>query len=84
MKPSPRVLHQELSGESVLLDLRTEQYFGLDAIGTRVWQALHSGQDLDALADELVGQYEVSRERVRADIGLLVQQLLDAGLVLRE
>ncbi len=36
------VLVQELAGEAVLLNLKTEQYFGLDAVGARMWQSLVS------------------------------------------
>ena len=35
---SPDVISQEVSGETVLLDLESENYFGLDAVGTRIWQ----------------------------------------------
>jgi hypothetical protein len=36
--PSPEVLVQELEGEAVLLNLASERYFGLDDVGTRIWQ----------------------------------------------
>ena len=35
---SPDVLSQEVNGETVLLDLEGESYFGLNEVGTRVWQ----------------------------------------------
>ena len=31
------VLEQDLAGENVLLDLVGASFFGLDAVGTRVW-----------------------------------------------
>ena len=34
---SPEVISQEVSGETVLLDLESENYFGLDEVGTRIW-----------------------------------------------
>jgi hypothetical protein len=43
IKISKEVLSQELAGETVLLDMASEGYFGLDAVGTRVWQLLQSG-----------------------------------------
>ena len=42
---SEDVLFQEVGGETVLLDLASEQYFGLDAVGTRIWQLLGEGAD---------------------------------------
>jgi hypothetical protein len=40
---SPEVLFQEVSGEMVLLDLASENYFGLDEIGARISGLLESG-----------------------------------------
>ena len=37
---APDVLIQELAGEAVLLNLKTEQYFGLDDMGLRMWRLL--------------------------------------------
>ena len=34
---APNVMAQDLAGESVLLNLQTEEYFGLDDVGTRIW-----------------------------------------------
>jgi hypothetical protein len=34
------VLVSEQDSESVLLNLKTETYFGLDEVGTRMWGAL--------------------------------------------
>ncbi len=37
---SPDVLFRELAGEAVLLDLKSQRYFGLGEVGTRIWQLL--------------------------------------------
>ena len=53
---SDEVLSQEINGETVLLDLESESYFGLNEIGTRIWQVLESehcvAETLDTLSDE--------------------------------
>jgi hypothetical protein len=43
------VLIRRLDGESVLLNLKSERYFGLDATGTRMWE-LATTQPCIALA----------------------------------
>ena len=35
---SSEVLSQEVNGETVLLDLEGECYFGLNEVGTRIWR----------------------------------------------
>ena len=78
---TPDVLHQELGGETVLLNLANESYFGLDEVGTRVWQVLEETQSVKAVLTRLLGEYDVSAEQLSADVEKLIAQLLDAGLV---
>ena len=78
---SSDVLFQEVSGETVLLDLASEQYFGLDEVGTRVWQLLNEGQSLGAMLDVLLDEYEVERERLEEDVRALLDSFIEAGLV---
>jgi hypothetical protein len=78
---SEDVLFQEVSGETVLLDLASEQYFGLDSVGTRIWTLLNEGAAADAVVDTLLGEYEVEREMLAADVGELLDRLAEAGLI---
>ena len=75
------VLFQEVSGETVLLDLESEQYFGLDEVGTRIWALLNEGQGVAAIVETLLAEYEVEREQLEADVRELLAALLDAGLI---
>ena len=38
LKPSPQILFQKLGNEAVILHLQSEEYFGLDEVGTRIWE----------------------------------------------
>ena len=78
---SKEVLAQELAGETVLLDLASESYFGLDAVGTRVWQLLNEGAGQKELIDTLLEEYEVEREVLEKDVAELLDRLSEAGLI---
>ena len=78
---SKDVLAQELAGETVLLDLASENYFGLDAVGTRIWQLLNEGRTGSDLIDTLLDEYEVEREVLERDISELLNRLSEAGLI---
>ena len=78
---SKEVLFQELDGEAVLLDLASEQYFGLDEIGTRIWQLLDEKDDLNAIYQELLTEYDVSEQQLESDLISFVQQLCEAGII---
>ena len=78
---SPDVLFRELEGESVLLDLATEQYYVLDDVGTRMWQLLAQHGEIEAVVRQLVDEYDASEDRLRGDLASLVAGLVEAGLV---
>jgi hypothetical protein len=78
---SSEVLFQEVSGETVLLDLASESYFGLDVVGTRVWGLLESGTSVGDMLDVLLDEYEVERDVLEKDVGELLEKLQEAGLI---
>jgi hypothetical protein len=75
------VLVRDLQGESVVLNLQTEKYFGLDEVGSRMWAVLTTADSIQAGYELLLGEYDVEPERLRADVEQLLSQLLDHGLV---
>ena len=79
--PSPEVLFRELDGEAVMLDLDSEKYFGLDEVGTRIWQLLDEHRDVETVVTHLLEEYEVEEEVLRQDMADLIERLVDAGLV---
>jgi hypothetical protein len=79
--PSPEVLVQELDGEAVLLNLESERYFGLDDVGTRLWQHLLEHRRLERVCEEMQKEYDVDESTLRADVLGLVDELIAAGIV---
>jgi hypothetical protein len=75
------VLMQELAGESVLLNLGTESYFGLDPVGTRMWTALAQASTLQDAYVSLLEVFDVEPERLAHDLEALVDELAQHGLL---
>src|SRR6266496_3642495 len=75
------VLVRELDGESVLLNLATESYFGLDPVGTRMWFALTTSPSIEAAYVALAAEYEIEPEQLRADLAHFISSLAQAGLI---
>lgn len=79
---SPDVLMQELPGnEAIFLDLRTESYFGLDAIGTKMYGALTEAPTVRDAYERLIREFEVEPERLRRDLIRFVERLVSKGLI---
>lgn len=79
---SPDVLIQELAGESVLLNLKSEEYFGLDDIGTRMIAVLDQAESIQAAHDILLTEYNVESAQLTHDLLQFVLQLTQNGLVI--
>ena len=75
------VLFQELQGEAVLLNLKSGVYFGLDPVGTRIWQLFAEHEVLGEIAQTIVAEYDVAEDRCSADLLALVGDLERQGLV---
>jgi hypothetical protein len=75
------VLFQEIDGETVLLDLKSEAYFGLDATATRIWQLLQDQYDLPELFRIMAAEFEVDPEELKTDLIRHLEELEEAGLI---
>jgi hypothetical protein len=75
------VLVRFLNKESVLLNLETERYFGLDETGTRMWQLVTASPNIDAAYRELQNEFDVEAEVLRSHLTELLGRLVENGLL---
>jgi uncharacterized protein YcgL (UPF0745 family) len=80
----PDVLYQAIGEEAVLLNLNNDHYYGLDDVGTRMWQLLQEHGEPEAVVQQMVIEYEAREEVVRCDLAALITQLEGAGLIRRK
>ena len=78
---SPDVISQEVSGETVLLDLESEHYFGLDDIGLRFWQLLAQHENSAEVIQQMNVEYDAPEETLHQDLGKFIVELESAGLL---
>lgn len=83
MKVPPAVLFRDLAGEAILLNTDTGHYFGLDGIGTRMWQCLTDGGSVAQASATLLQEFDVPAERLQADLLVFVDKLCERSLLLR-
>ncbi|HEV8074203.1 MAG TPA: PqqD family protein [Candidatus Acidoferrum sp.] len=75
------VLIRRLDGESVLLNLESERYFGLDATGTRMWELVTSQPCIASALEILQEEYEVEPDVLRNHLTQLMSGLVENGLL---
>jgi hypothetical protein len=75
------VLISRLQEESVILNLDSERYYGLDDVGTRFLSVLTTANSIDAAYQSLAEEYDIDREVLRQDLVALIQNLLQQGII---
>ena len=76
-----QVMARPVGDETVILDLASGTYYGLDPVGARMWQLMSEGNSLNSVCDSMLGEYEVTREALEGDIRRLTEELQAKGLV---
>jgi hypothetical protein len=77
----PEQVSTDLSGEVVILSMRSGNYFSLDAVGATAWRLMQAPRTLKDIRDAILLEYEVDEERCTRDLIELVIQLTRAELV---
>ena len=84
LRPSADSLSRELDGQQVFLQLETEAYFGLDEVGTRIWECLSSADTVGDALKTLEGEFEVEPDELHRDVLALAAELLERRLIVVE
>ena len=77
------VLISRLQEESVILNLDSERYYGLDDVGTHFLSVLTTSDSIETAYERLRHEYHVEPEVLRNDLLTLVENLIDQGLLIR-
>ena len=75
------VFVQRVDDEMVIMDTQSENYFGLDAIGSQMWQILVKESSLKSLKKRILAMYEVEESVLERDIEIFVNELLKNKLI---
>jgi hypothetical protein len=75
------VLARGVGAETVILDLESGTYFGLDPVGARIWQLLSEGKTLADTCGAIQDEFEVGAAEAEKDLLALVEDLAAQGLV---
>ena len=78
---SPNAMVKQVGDETVILHLGSGTYFGLDAVGTRIWQLMGDGKSLNEICEVVLDEYDVSREDLERDVTYLINELVAQDLV---
>ena len=71
----------DLGEEAAILNMKNSVYYGLDPVGSRIWQLLQQPRSIAEIRDVIASEYDVSADRAESDLRELIGKLLSEGLV---
>jgi hypothetical protein len=74
-------IHTRLDDEVVILDMKSGTYYGLNTVGTRVWELMQQPVTFSQIHETLLAEYDVDPEECRQDITTLLEDLINRGMV---
>jgi hypothetical protein len=76
---SSHIQWTETEGEIILAEVSTETIFGLDEVALTVWNGVVGGKTVGEVVNLVAAEYDAPRDRVRKDVELFVQRMIDKG-----
>jgi hypothetical protein len=71
----------DLAGESVILSLKSAQYFGLNEVGARIWNLIQEPKTVGAILDAVLEEYDVAVDELERDLFALLEQMITNDLI---
>lgn len=78
---SSAVLTAEVDGEIVMMSIEKGRYFGLDDIGSQVWNLIDTPCTFGELVDRLLAQYDADRDAIAGDVRGLLLSMAERDVV---
>ena len=78
---SPNQVSSRLGDDAVILELEKGAYFGLEAVGSRIWELLAQPRAVSEIRDTIVQEFDVESDRCAADLLSLLTRMADKGLI---
>ncbi|MBD2182995.1 PqqD family protein [Planktothrix sp. FACHB-1355] len=81
---SPKVVHEMIDGEVVIVNLERGDYYSLVKAGAEIWEGLTKGISRVDIMENMVQRYDASRENIETAIDDLIEKLELEELIIIE
>ena len=81
IKRNPEMVTSNIDGEIVMMSIDHGEYYGLDEIGSRIWELLENPMTIEHLIDILVEEFEVNKETCTSDTLEFLNDLAQKNII---
>lgn len=81
IKRNPEMVTSNIDGEIVMMSIENGEYYGLDEVGSRIWELLENPVTFEQLVNTLVEEFEVDVETCKADTLEFLNQMVEKKII---
>ena len=81
VKNDSAFMSADMAGDYVLLSLKDERYYGVDGVGSRLWELIQRPGTFGSLVDAIVAEFDVDRQRCAADVEMFLTELSERSVI---
>jgi len=75
------VISKKMDDEMVLVNLKSEIIYTLNATGAKFWELIEEGKSFGQIITELQAEYNITKEELTTELEAIVSQLVERGLI---
>ena len=75
------IVASDIDDEVVMMSVEKGQYYGLDSIGSRIWELIGKPIKVSELIADLLLKYDVDRETCERDLLAFLEELNEDGIL---
>ena len=74
---NPEIITSEIDDEIVMMSIDEGKYFGLNVIGSAIWEILEQPQAIEDIISSLLKRFDVSEEQCQAESFTFIEDMID-------
>jgi hypothetical protein len=84
LQRKPGMIFNQIDGEVVMLSIENSEYYGMDKVGSRIWQLLENPMRFNELVTKLMEEYEVPEDQCRMETLEFIKKIVVKKLLTLE
>jgi len=78
---NPEIVHTDMDGEVVMMSIEQGAYYGVDSIGSRIWNMLEEQTSIGDLCSRLCQLYDVGAEQCQQDVIHFLEEMAEHQII---
>lgn len=81
LRQNPELIAADMDGEKVMMSIADGKYYGINQVGSRIWELLESPASVEEICRKITDEFEVEESQCRSDLNKFLEDLLANDIV---